>query len=152
MRRCVRNGRPQAASGRTGFTLVELLVVILILAALMVIALPRYFYAVYKGRVRGCQAQIQIINTSCEVFLARNKVYPQTVEEMCRSTAPGWVVSPPLGEVPECPFGVPYELVPILQDGTVGGEPTLDNPQVGVTVKTSDHFEGSWKKAQDHVQ
>ena len=152
MRRCVRSGRSRAAGGRKGFTLVELLVVILILAALMVIALPRYFYAVYKGRVRGCQAQIQIINTSCEVFFARNRVYPSTVEEMCRTTAPGWVVAPPLGEVPECPFGVPYELEAILQDGTVGGEPTLDNPQVGVAVRASDHFEDSWKKAVDHVR
>ena len=72
----------------TAFTLVELLVVILILAALMLIALPRYFHAVYKSRVRGCQAQIKIINTATQAFYARNHVWPTTVEEMCEETAP----------------------------------------------------------------
>jgi len=140
----------RAAGPSRAFTLVELLVVILILAALMMIALPRYFSAVYRSRVRGCQAQIQIINTSCEAFFARNKVWPATVEEMCESTAPAWVVAPPLTEVPQCPFGTPYELVSILQDGTVDGSPTQENPQVGVTVNDWDHFEGSWKSALEH--
>jgi len=133
-----------------GFTLVELLVVILILGALVVIALPRYFQAVYRSRVRGCQAQITIINTSTQAFFARNQVWPTTVEEMCTSTAPAWVISPPLDDVPQCPFGVPYVLVPTLQDGTVGAPPTPGNPQVGVTVNAWDHFDGSWKTAVDH--
>jgi prepilin-type N-terminal cleavage/methylation domain-containing protein len=133
-----------------GFTLVELLVVILIIAALMMVALPRYFNAVYNARVRGCQAQIQIINSSCEAFFARNKMWPATVEEMCESTAPSWVIAPPLTEVPTCPFGVPYVLVPMLQDGSKDAAPTPGNPQVGVTLNTSDHFEGGWKKAKEH--
>lgn len=132
------------------FTFVELLVVLLILAALMLIALPRYFTAVYRSRVRGCQAQIEITTTACQVFFARNKVWPTTVEEMCEPTAPSWVVAPPLTEVPTCPFGVPYELAPILQDGTVGAAPTPENPQYGVTLNSWDHFEGSWTKALDH--
>jgi prepilin-type N-terminal cleavage/methylation domain-containing protein len=132
------------------FTLVELLVVILILAALVVIALPRYFQAVYRSRVRGCQSQITIINTSTQAFFARNQVWPTTVEEMCRSTAPAWVISPPLDDVPQCPFGVPYVLVPTLEDGTVGSPPTPGNPQVGVTVNAWGHFDGPWKSALDH--
>ncbi|NIR01589.1 MAG: hypothetical protein GTN78_15550 [Gemmatimonadales bacterium] len=131
--------------------MVELLVVILILAALMVIALPRYFRAVYRARVRGCQAQVQIINTACQAFFARNKVWPATVDEMCEGIAPSWVVAPPLTERPKCPFDVPYELTPILQDGTIGGAPTLDNPQVGVQVNAWDHFESSWKTALNHM-
>ncbi len=133
-----------------GFTFVELLVVLLILAALMLIALPRYFSAVYRSRVRGCQAQIEITTTACQVFFARNKVWPTTVEEMCEPTAPSWVVAPPLTEVPTCPFGVSYEVVPILQDGTTGGAPTPENPQYGVALNSWDHFEGSWRKALDH--
>ncbi len=135
-----------------GFTLVEILVVIMILAALMVIALPRYYHAIYSGRVRGCQAQIKVVSTACEAFYARNKAYPQIVEEMCVETAPAWVVAPPLEAVPMCPFGTPYELVAILQDGTVEGAPTPENPQVGVTVNHWDHFEGSWKLSREHVE
>ena len=142
--------RSEAPARPRAFTLVELLVVILILAALMIIALPRYFHAVYRSRVRGCQAQIQIVNTSCEAFFARNRVWPATVEEMCESTAPSWVVAPPITEVPACPFGVAYELVPVLQDGSVGGASALGNPQVGVELNIADHFEGSWKMALIH--
>ncbi len=142
------NSRPTAPT--RGFTLVELLVVILIIAALMLIAVPRYFHAIYTSRVRGCQSQIAITNTATQVFFSKNKVWPTTVEEMCESTAPAWVASPPLGEVPLCPFGVPYRLTPVLQDGTVGAIPTPDNPQVGVAVDADDHFEGSWKTALEH--
>ncbi len=135
---------------RSGFTLVELLVVLLILAALMLIALPLYFRAVYEGRVRGCQAQIKVINTATQAFHARNQTWPEIVEDMCRPTAPSWVIAPPLEDVPRCPFGTPYELVAILQDGTVNAAPTAGNPQVGVTVSTAEHFEGSWITATRH--
>ncbi len=137
------------ARGRRGFTLVELLVVIIIIAVLLVIAIPRYFRAVYTARVRGCQAQIKIINTAAQAFFARNHRWPATVEEMCETTAPPDVIAPPLTEMPICPFGVPYELRPVLEDGTVG-PPTPDNPQAGVVVNVEDHFEGSWVTALEH--
>jgi type II secretory pathway pseudopilin PulG len=130
--------------------LVELLVVILIIAALLTIALPRYFAAVYQARVRGCQAQIKVMSTATQAFFARNNAWPATVEEMCRTTAPSWVVGPPLDQVPQCPFGVPYHLVPMLQDGTVGGTPTPDNPVTGVAVNTDEHFAETWTTALDH--
>ena len=145
------NTKPSATRPPGGFTLVELLVVLLIIAALVLVAVPRYFHAIYTSRVRGCQAQITIINTATQVFFSRNRVWPTTVEEMSAPTAPSWVIAPPLQEVPLCPFGTPYELAPVLQDGTVG-DPSPANPQVGVAVLTEDHFQGSWKTATQHVR
>jgi general secretion pathway protein G len=150
MKRHQWNRRTAARSADSGFTLVELLVVIVILSALLLIALPRYFHAVYASRVQGCKAQITIINTAAQVFFAKNKVYPATVAEMCSLTAPAWVKSPPLDEVPLCPFGTPYTLIPILQDGTTGASPTPGNPQVGVAVDALEHFAGPWKTAPRH--
>lgn len=146
-----RRRKTESTSARrvSGFTLVELLVIIVIISVLLLIALPRYFRSTYAARVRGCQSQIRIIGTASQAFFARNRVWPSTVEEMCRPTAPAWVVGEPLEEVPLCPFGIPYELSPLLQDGTTGMA-TPDNPQVGVVVNTADHFEGSWITAQDH--
>ncbi len=132
-----------------GFTLIELLIVILIVTALILIAIPRYFEAVYRAKVRGCQANIQIVNTATQAFFARNKVWPTTVEEMCETTAPAWVISPPIQENPICPFGIAYEFTPMLQDGS-SGPPTPQNPVVGVQLNVSDHFDASWKTAQNH--
>ena len=147
---CEKRRLTTAGRRASGFTLVELLVVIIILAALLLIALPRYFAAVYSARVRGCQAQIKIISTATQAFFTGNKAWPTTVEEMCGSTAPAWVKNPPLQEVPRCPFGAPYQLVPLLEDGTTGSPPTSDNPLVGVAVNVSDHFDGSWVTALRH--
>jgi prepilin-type N-terminal cleavage/methylation domain-containing protein len=140
MKRHQWNRRTTVGSAGSGFTLVELLVVILILSALLLIALPKYFHAVYASRVQGCKAQITIINTAAQVFFAKNKVYP----------APAWVKSPPLDEVPLCPFGTPYTLIPILQDGTTGASPTPGNPQVGVAVDALEHFVDPWKTMPRH--
>jgi len=142
--------RTTVGSAGSGFTLVELLVVILILSALMLIALPKYFQAVYASRVQGCKAQITVINTAAQVFFANNKVYPATVAEMCSLTAPAWVKSPPLDELPLCPFGTPYTLIPILQDGTTGAGATPGNPQVGVAVDPLEHFVDPWKTVPRH--
>lgn len=150
MKRHQWNRRMTVGSAGSGFTLVELLVVILILSALLLIALPKYFHAVYASRVQGCKAQITIINTATQVFFAKNKVYPATVAEMCSLTAPAWVKSPPLDEVPLCPFGTPYTLIPILQDGTTGASPTPGNPQVGVAVDPLEHFVDPWKTVPRH--
>ena len=143
MRRAEKAGPSAVARGGAGFTLVELLVVI---------ALPSYFHAVYSARVRGCQSQITVMSTACEAFFARNRMYPNVVEEMCESTAPAWVVAPPLEDVPTCPFGVPYEILPLLKDGTVGGSPSVENPQVGVVLNSWDHFDGPWKRALNHKE
>jgi type II secretory pathway pseudopilin PulG len=124
-------------------------VVIVIITLLLVIAIPRYFSAVYTSQVRSCQSQIKIINTASQAFFARNRVWPSRVEDMVRGTAPAWAVGVPLDQMPECPFGKPYHLLPELQDGTTG-TPTPGNPQVGVVVDTRDHFDGPWITATRH--
>ncbi len=131
------------------FTLVELLVVIIIIAVLLVIAIPRYFAAVYTAEVRDCQSQIKVINTAAQAYFSRNRVWPARVEDMVRGTAPSWAVGLPLDQMPECPFGKPYHLAAQLQDGTTG-VPTSGNPQVGVAVVTEEHFDGSWITATKH--
>ncbi len=51
---------------KNGFTLVELLAVVLIVAILSAVALPQYKKAVEKGRVAGVQAMLRTIYDSSE--------------------------------------------------------------------------------------
>jgi len=144
--------------GKRGFTMVELLVVIIIIAVLVAIALPRYFAAIYMGRVRACQANMKIINTAAQAYFAQNRVWPDEVANMLEPGNPSYVElvsgakAGQLTETPLCPFSVdgshPYVLEPVYEDpGNTG------TPVVGCVVAWDDHFtdsNGNWQSADRH--
>jgi prepilin-type N-terminal cleavage/methylation domain-containing protein len=150
--------------GRRGFTMVELLVVIIIISVLVAIALPRYFAAIYAGRVRACQANMKIINTAVQAYFAQNKVWPTVgsagIFEMLPpdnpdAQRPAGTVGGQLTEMPICPFSTtgnekPYELLEVHQDPD-----NTATPLVGVVVDWHGHFTdslGKWQSASDHDQ
>lgn len=55
---------------RKGFTLVELLIVVLILAALAAIAIPRIGASAATAKTRSCDTNIDITNAQLELYLA----------------------------------------------------------------------------------
>ena len=55
---------------KKGFTLVELLVVVLILAALAAIAIPRISASATTARINACQANVQLLNSQIELYRA----------------------------------------------------------------------------------
>jgi len=59
-----------------GFTLVELLVVVAVLSALAVIALPAGFNYVEKARTARCHSDLQIINSEIQSFYIDKNAYP----------------------------------------------------------------------------
>ncbi|MGD0112629.1 MAG: prepilin-type N-terminal cleavage/methylation domain-containing protein [Armatimonadota bacterium] len=150
-----------------GFTMVELLVVIIIIAVLVAIALPKYFAAIYAGRVHACQSNFKIINTAAQAYFAQNKAWPTQVTDMlqgAQGTAPKGLSGGQLTEAPICPFDVagaggtthPYTLLAVLNDGTTAaiGGGTAANPQVGVEVDPAGHFDnttGPWQSAATHL-
>ena len=87
---------------RKGFSLVELVIVVLILAALAAIAIPRITTGSNAARIAACDTNIDIINMQMELYNADNGDYPDLVDLIADANY--------LPEEPECPFGTPYVL------------------------------------------
>ena len=61
---------------KVGFTLVELLVVVLILGALAAIAIPRISTSTATAKKNACLTNVDIINSQVEMYYANEGVWP----------------------------------------------------------------------------
>lgn len=65
-----------------GFTLIEILVVMTLIAMLLTLAVPRYFSAVDKGRLRVQQQNVATLRDAIDKFRADQGRYPDDLEEI----------------------------------------------------------------------
>lgn len=65
-----------------GFTLVELLVVLSILALLLSLALPRYFSGVQRAKEQALKQQLITTRKALDEFYADQGQYPETLQEL----------------------------------------------------------------------
>jgi len=103
-----------------GFTLMELMVVMAIIASLMTLALPRYFHSVDRSREAVLRQDLHIMRDAIDKFLADRGRYPLTLEELAEkrylrkvpadpvteSPSTWVVVAPPEGEAREGVYDV----------------------------------------------
>lgn len=101
-------------SGEAGFTLVELLVVMAILALLGSLVAPRVLAYLGSSRTKAANLQIQNITTSLELYKLDTGRYPKTQEGLVALVSRtgnhrGWN-GPYLkgGRLPSDPWGNPY--------------------------------------------
>ncbi|HZT44278.1 MAG TPA: prepilin-type N-terminal cleavage/methylation domain-containing protein [Chthonomonadaceae bacterium] len=104
MKRYVKSAR----RARKGFTLVELLVVVLILAILMSLALPLYVSAVANSEKRTCRANMQTIANAVQA--ARVKTVAGSYRWLMGDVTTSRL--PDLQAVPVCPGGGSYSIEP----------------------------------------
>ena len=77
-----------------GFTLVELMVVVVIIGILVAIAIPIYNNVTANAREKACAANIRALTGAAGMYLAEQGKYPEEIDEL----APDYI-----DEVPVCP-------------------------------------------------
>jgi prepilin-type N-terminal cleavage/methylation domain-containing protein len=65
-----------------GFTLIEMLVVMAIIALLLTIALPRYFGSLEKSKDIALQENLKVIRITLDKFYADKGRYPDNLQEL----------------------------------------------------------------------
>jgi general secretion pathway protein G len=66
----------------SGFTLVELLVVMAIIALLVSIAAPRYFHSVDKARESSLRANLAVMRDSIDKYYSDHGRYPTQLQDL----------------------------------------------------------------------
>lgn len=66
----------QADGLRAGFTLVELVVVVLIMGIIAAVAAPKMFDTATEARQSGTKQSLSVLRDAVELYKARNEVYP----------------------------------------------------------------------------
>ncbi|MFM7570921.1 MAG: type II secretion system major pseudopilin GspG, partial [Betaproteobacteria bacterium] len=98
-----------------GFTLIELMVVIVILGILAAIAVPRIMSKPDEARVRAAQAEVAQILQALDLYRLDNQRYPTTEQGLAAlATRPSVEPVPQnwkayLKQAPNDPWGRPYQ-------------------------------------------
>ena len=71
---------------KKGVTLVELLIVVLILAALSAIAIPRISQSATNAKNNACATNIDIVNSAIELYNANESAYPDELTDVTADT------------------------------------------------------------------
>ena len=130
--------------GRSAFTLIELLLVLVILGILAAIVVPKFSGRTEQARITAATTQISSFSTALDTFEVDNGYYPKGRDGLLDLVqrprdAQNWR-GPYLKEIPkdpwnndyiyECPGKVntgSYDIVSMGPDGRVGGDDDLTN-------------------------
>lgn len=78
-----KNNHPKiVAKKNNGFTLVELLVVLSILALLLTLAVPKYFTSIEKAKDAALRQDLNTLRESLDKYYADNGKYPNALEDL----------------------------------------------------------------------
>jgi general secretion pathway protein G len=78
----------QKRNRRFGFTLVELLIVIVIIAVLAAIALPRFMDSGQRSKEASLRSDLKLVRNAIEVFHTDTSAWPATLADLAATTPP----------------------------------------------------------------
>jgi general secretion pathway protein G len=128
---------------RNGFTLVEILVVIIVIALLATLVAPNVFRHVGRAKDTTARAQVELLSAAVEAYRLDNDRFPTTEQGLAALRTPPTLEPRPRAwrgpylrrEVPVDPWGRPYiyrspgtvnregyDLLTLGRDGQEGGE------------------------------
>ena len=87
---------------RRGFTLVEIMIVVLIIGILLAIAIPNFVRARNTSRGKACQANLKQIDSATEQYLMDNRT---TTYPALTALTPDYIKTTPV-----CPSGGAYTI------------------------------------------
>lgn len=116
-----------------GFTLIEMLIVIIILGLLASLVGPRLFTKVDKARIQTAKAQIELLCTAIDTYRLDMGKFPSSLEELRRSDDSKWEGPYLPKDIPLDPWGGryvykcpgeqgPYDIISYGADGKSGGK------------------------------
>ncbi|MCW4446355.1 type II secretion system major pseudopilin GspG [Vibrio splendidus] len=121
-------------SRKRGFTLMELLIVIVIMGLLMSLVAPTMFSKVGASKAKTAEAQMQMIATALDVYRLDVGAYPSELERLRQDDKTGWDGPYLPKAIPLDPWnhsyiykapgenGALYNLRSLGSDGVEGGE------------------------------
>ena len=130
--------RPRSARRPSGFTLLELLVVMVIIGLLASIVAPQYFAQIGKSNEKVARAQIEAFGQALDQYRLDTGHYPTSEQGLSSLRAaptnmPQWRGPYLKRDIPNDPWGKPYQyrapgqhgdydLLSLGSDGQPGGE------------------------------
>ncbi len=70
---------------KRGFTLIELMIVVAIIAVLAGVLIPNFVHARAQTATAACEANLRAIATAAELYFTDNQAYPSTTSAVDRS-------------------------------------------------------------------
>ena len=130
------------------FTLVELLIVIIIIAVLAAIAIPKFADSSKRSKEAALKADLKLYRNAIELFKADTGAYPATIADLAATSAPANGVDTSTGSskaITASDWKGPY--LQAVETDPVGGSAfsySTTSPNIGVVTSSAGSPYNTW--------